>query len=336
MSDGVFPDNIKDGLRWLLGGVFVFVAGFEGYVMLFDGRIGAGSISIAIAVALTVIVVWWNRIIQWRPALGPKMELLVGDFRTWAATLLICLLAIVFSPFVEEKRWPLSAWFSPPAPPQSLPSDVQTINDLRSQLEAAKRERDAATQQRDAAIQQRDSINQQLAKGNPPVPQQAPSPLQPVQLSKEEISSRIDTWRSIISQLNHISLLIKDGYKLTGGWADGIRENRQQFVQNIANFKIMWHDSMYAFWDMPLLDPGSKDIFASINPNILNNVYLSLTRMLDVVSALPRQLPDDYEDAIRPYANAVKHDLDTDRDWITSTQKTAASKSAELSSMAPQ
>ena len=97
MSDSVFPDNIKDGLRWLLGGGFVFVAGFEGYVMLFDGRIIAGTISILIAIGLTGVVVWWNRILQWRPALGPKMDVLVGDFRTWTAALMV----VFWRPFVR-------------------------------------------------------------------------------------------------------------------------------------------------------------------------------------------------------------------------------------------
>jgi hypothetical protein len=55
----------SEAARWLLGGVFVFVAGFEGNVMLWDSRYLAGLISIAIALALTAGLVRWKRIKAW-------------------------------------------------------------------------------------------------------------------------------------------------------------------------------------------------------------------------------------------------------------------------------
>ncbi len=101
--------------------------------MLFDGRIIAGTISILIAIGLTGVVVWWNRILQWRPALGPKMDVLVGDFRTWTAALMVVFLAIIFSPFIEDQRWPFASWFTSslapvsgtvPPPQQSVPEQA--------------------------------------------------------------------------------------------------------------------------------------------------------------------------------------------------------------------
>jgi len=109
MSEGPWPENWADAARWLLGAVFVFAAGFEGYVMLWDGRTIAGMISIIIAFILTAILVRWKHIealagtqfseVARRTVIHPA---------TWIATFLAVLLMIAFSPFVETRSNP--AW----------------------------------------------------------------------------------------------------------------------------------------------------------------------------------------------------------------------------------
>jgi hypothetical protein len=103
MSEGPLPDNWPDAARWLLGGVFVFVAGFEGYVMLWDGRFVAGLTSVAIAFALTALLVRWKHLEAWAGTqFAAATKQTVVHPATWLGTLALVFLLIALSPFVEE------------------------------------------------------------------------------------------------------------------------------------------------------------------------------------------------------------------------------------------
>ncbi len=103
MSEGPFPENWANAARWLLGGVFVFVAGFEGYVMLWDGRFLAGLTSVAIAFALTAILVRWKHLEAWAGAqFSEATKRTVTHPGTWLGTIGLVLLLIALSPFIEE------------------------------------------------------------------------------------------------------------------------------------------------------------------------------------------------------------------------------------------
>jgi hypothetical protein len=97
VSDGPFPETLGDAARWLIGGVFVFVAGFEGYVMIWEGRIVSGVASCAIAVVLTGLVVFWKKI-PWSRK----------DVRWAFVAAIVAIEVIALSPFVEQHRWPFT------------------------------------------------------------------------------------------------------------------------------------------------------------------------------------------------------------------------------------
>jgi len=54
------PDTVEGAARWLLGGVLIFAFGFESVVMLWDGKFLFCLCSFLIAVALTLLLVYWS------------------------------------------------------------------------------------------------------------------------------------------------------------------------------------------------------------------------------------------------------------------------------------
>lgn len=212
---------------------------------------------------------------------------------------------------------------------QSLSAANATINDLRSQLDTAKRARDVMSQQRDTAIQQRDAANQQLASKGASSAAQPPSPpAQPSQLSKEDVAARADILNSANSQLTSISTIVDEGNSLIADWPTKVKENVSLFAQQLINLQRKYDGAIRALVNMQsAYNGGYADIFSEISyASLENKTYLSLDAFYHAVAALPAPLSDDYETPLRPYANAVKRALDADRGAIDATQKTVASK----------
>jgi hypothetical protein len=78
MSDSALPENADQAGRWVIGTIFAFVSGFEGYVMLWDGRIIHGTISIAICFLLVWIMVKWNSLFGFVRRMGFSHGMFVG------------------------------------------------------------------------------------------------------------------------------------------------------------------------------------------------------------------------------------------------------------------
>jgi hypothetical protein len=60
MADASLPDTVEAAARWLLGGVLIFAFGFESVVMLWDGKFLLSFCSFVIAIALTLLLVYWS------------------------------------------------------------------------------------------------------------------------------------------------------------------------------------------------------------------------------------------------------------------------------------
>jgi small-conductance mechanosensitive channel len=246
-------------------------------------------------------------------------------------------------PFIEEKKWPFSSWFSEAndiaqaikplqerldaanselskarnVPPRSLPSDIDTINELRSNLADAKRQLEArqSPQPAQPSVQNVPSVNNENVGNN-------------------DLLSQLDILRSIDSQFNNISRTISDDYRFYGDWSSRIKANKEQYALDVTNSMYAWDRIMRAFLDMPVSDAYRTEIIDAAGAQARRQqTYLALVRLSEAVTALPAQLPDDYENIIRPYVNALKNELDTDRAWMEKTQKMSVSKRTELSNI---
>ena len=84
--------------------VLVLGFGLEATAAFVRGEWWQFAISLAGAVALIALILHWKRIRAWPGKV-------YGGWLAASCVLLIVVLAL--SPFVEEKRWPFSAWFPP-------------------------------------------------------------------------------------------------------------------------------------------------------------------------------------------------------------------------------
>jgi hypothetical protein len=115
----------------------------------------AGTAAVAL-IGVTAIVIYRERLLE--KFKDPSGGLIVG-------VISIGLLVLALSPFVEEKRWPFSAWFAAPR--------SEELENLRSQLTTLAQERDQARQQF-ATAQAR--IQTLEARTNTSRPQPPPAP----------------------------------------------------------------------------------------------------------------------------------------------------------------
>jgi hypothetical protein len=81
------PDTFGPALRWFVVGTIIFALGFEGIVMLWDGRILLSIISIASAIGLLAIIVYWPVLPS---ALLIGMAVIAASPAIFYATIKIC------------------------------------------------------------------------------------------------------------------------------------------------------------------------------------------------------------------------------------------------------
>lgn len=311
-------------------GIFATAAGGQFVTSITKGEWNTAIAASTLFLALVVIilaVIFSEKLRAWASGISPNW--IMG-----AITALLIILAL--SPFIEEKKWPFSAWFGEAndiaqaikplqerldvaaaeisrinnLPPHPLPSDIDTINELKSSLADAKRQLEA---------RQNSQPVQSLA--------------QKQDLSNNDILSQLDMWRSIDSQLNNINRTIGEDYHFSDDWAVRIRTNREQYTTDVTNAMRAWDRITRAFLDMPMSDAFRTEIDASGAQGRRQQTYSAFLRLSEAVTALPAQLPDDYENIIRPYVNGFKNELDIDRAWMEKTQKMSVSRKAQLSDM---
>jgi hypothetical protein len=322
------PKTPKDWVLAGIWGIFATAAGGQFVTSITKGEWNTAIASGALFLALTIVilaVIFSEKLRAWASGISPNW--IVGAIAT-------LLMILTLSPFIEEKKWPFSAWFGEAndiaqaikplqerldaanaelsrvknLPPRSLPTDIDTISELRSSLADAKHQLDAKhnSQTAQPLIQQHD-------------------------ISNNDILSQLDIWRSIDSQLNNISRTIGEDYHFIDDWDARIKTNRGHYASDVTNAMQAWDRITRAFLSLPISDTFRTEIDAPGVQARRQNTYLVLIRLAEAVNALPAQLPDDYENIIRPYVNGLKNELDTDRAWMEKTQKMSVSRKAQLS-----
>jgi hypothetical protein len=113
-----------------LGFIFIVLGlGLEATTDRPDGQFTLGLILFLLGALCFCAVVFWDRVAK---NLNVKAQLAIADFarsrNTWLGLCLTTLLALIFSPFIEQHRWP----FSFPTDPAIYEQLSQTINEVNA------------------------------------------------------------------------------------------------------------------------------------------------------------------------------------------------------------
>jgi hypothetical protein len=100
MSEGSFwPKTWSEAVPLIVWGIFIFSFGLECVVNLVEGNYGRALFSLAGTAGLTAILIHWNQL---------KARLQTIGANCIVAAFSLLLVTIVFSPYVEQRKWPFS------------------------------------------------------------------------------------------------------------------------------------------------------------------------------------------------------------------------------------
>ncbi|MBR1090660.1 hypothetical protein JQ621_24605 [Bradyrhizobium manausense] len=88
MADTDLPKNWEGAARWFLGGTIVFASGFEAVVLFWEGKMAAAAGSLAFAIVLMAILIYWDHLKAKMPAVASAVTSAASDARLWAIVLL--------------------------------------------------------------------------------------------------------------------------------------------------------------------------------------------------------------------------------------------------------
>jgi hypothetical protein len=114
-----------------LGSIFIVLGlGLEATTDRPDGQFALGLILFLLGALCFCAVVFWDRVAK---NLDVKAQLAIADFarsrNTWLGLCLTILLALIFSPFIEQHRWPFS-FPTDPAVYEQLDRAINERNEL--------------------------------------------------------------------------------------------------------------------------------------------------------------------------------------------------------------
>jgi hypothetical protein len=174
---GPLPRTWREAIPYVVWVVLVLGFGLEFVAALVHGEWVRAGVSLAGLVALMAAALHWNQIRSWIARTNPNW-LYPG--------LLVLLLAIILSPFIEEKRWPLSAWFQTSGPPIAV-HDPPTAEDIakatapiRAELEGVKRELATTKGELESVKQQLQAARSAPATGLVLTPEPTPAKQGPI------------------------------------------------------------------------------------------------------------------------------------------------------------
>src|SRR5208282_6234636 len=142
MSEGSWlPKTWTEALPQVFWGVLILGFGPEFCVSILDANYGRALLAIVGLVALLAMLIHQEQLKQRLMTVNPNW--IAGAFVLFLAT-------IILSPFVEEKRWPFSAWFHAPSNTDQA-ANTAALAAFQAQLATVTQERDAARRELDMA-----------------------------------------------------------------------------------------------------------------------------------------------------------------------------------------
>jgi len=167
-SDFPLPRNMSDAWGIVLWGMLALALAFvaaESLLEVFHNPIVRGLVALVALVALATMTVYRRALLA--RFKDPSAGLLFGGF-------LLLLMVLVFSPYVEQWRWPFSVLTAPMLSVSKTDYDVlgKKVADLQTQVNDTQRALDAANTALAADRVERDELKRKLevAKGRPAPP----------------------------------------------------------------------------------------------------------------------------------------------------------------------
>jgi hypothetical protein len=186
VSEGPFPKTIKEAVPWVTWGAVVFTFFLVFVEKLVEGLYGQTLFALIGGLVVTAVALHSK---TWLQNTNPN----------WAfAVALALLFAVISVPWVEQKKWPFSAWFYDSTPAEARESTLiewlqqaqRERDDARQGVEAtaahkatliewlqtAERERDRARQELDQLQKQMQDVRLRAPSAIPIPTQQQPNP----------------------------------------------------------------------------------------------------------------------------------------------------------------
>jgi hypothetical protein len=194
VSDGSWlPKNWKEARPQIIWGVLVLGCGLELIISVLDGNFSRAFFALVGLLGFPAMLIHGEQL---------KQKLLNINPNWIVAAFSLFLVAIILSPFVEEKRWPLSAWFQTSGP-HTVIHDPPTAEDIARAVAPIQADRDAAVRERDQLKQERDAARNQLQALQTEPHSQSPANLfKKYDLTEEEIRALADEVFQIKNELS--------------------------------------------------------------------------------------------------------------------------------------
>ena len=172
----------------------------------------------------------------------------------------------------------------------------------------------------------------------PSVPSPAGAPLAPQStqaLTTEDVATLIDVWRSVTEQMNTTIDSTNRIEKLLSSWPKQVSENKGKLVGELNALRTEIDQRRISVDTLVNFYERFPNIRAAIRDRNSDEVFSRLYRALDSfyaeVSALPQNLPQNFESSLKPYAGEVKLATTALAKWASDTHSFSEEQVRELS-----
>jgi hypothetical protein len=334
---GPLPKTWREAIPYVVWVVLVLGFGLEFVAALVHGEWVRAGVSFAGLVGLMAAALHGNQIRSWIARTNPNW-LYPG--------LLVLLLGIILSPFIEEKRWPLSAWFQTSGPPIVI-HDPPTQEQIDKAAGDGIRQRDAQIAQLNLALQQRQPSSPPGPVSPPPLATRAPGDADREIPVLDEIYNVITTEAAPQPQ---------EGTTLVGTWLAALQEGKgDDYLSRLAEFRsrvtkvdndivqAVLKRQIYCANDLcEILGARPGDGVANAIDRF-RNLFAGFYKMADPNKTKEIRPPhlglgggayNDVSTLLDPHLKPVYDALNVYQNWVSSTTNKLVARREELSKIA--
>jgi hypothetical protein len=115
MADFELPKTWREAVPYIVWGVLILGFGLEFTTNLVRENWLSAVLSFSAMTGLAAMALHWRQLRSWAATISPNW--VTGAF-------VLLLLALIATPFFEQRRWPFSAWFQPPPSAEEIAQSV--------------------------------------------------------------------------------------------------------------------------------------------------------------------------------------------------------------------
>ena len=137
-------------------------------------------------------------------------------------------------------------------------------------------------------------------------------------------TSRTAPLISVDQQMDDFARALNVGYGLLDNWHVRIKSNKAPVIAEINSFRTILEHAKEKLDSLRVAYLNCPDVTEALNTNTLDRLFYSIDGFYRAIDGLSSDLPENYENLVRPYSGALKRDLDTIRGWQTDTKRLTA------------